>query len=156
MGNTFSQIYIHLIFSTKHRAPIIKPEFEEDLKSYIFNSAKSHDLKVLAINGTRNHLHGLLIIPTRFQISEAARIIKGGSSRWINDNYFGDEKFRWQRGYGAFSINKSLVPKTKRYIHNQKEHHQKTSYEEEFTSILDKHDIEYDRKKLFSSSEDET
>lgn len=149
MGHSYSQIFIHLVFSTKQRAPIISPEFEEKLNSYIINSGKKFDMQVLAIGGTENHLHVLLILPPKLSVSEAARIIKGGSSKWINDQFMEERKFRWQRGYGAFSINKSLVPTTIKYIKNQKEHHQSISYQEEFTKFLDRHKIDYRKQKLF-------
>lgn len=149
MGHSYSQIFIHLVFSTKQRAPIIRPNFEEELNSYIINSGKEFDLQVLAIGGTENHLHVLLILPPKLSVSEAARIIKGGSSKWINDQFMEEGKFRWQRGYGAFSINKSLVPTTIKYIKNQKEHHQSISYQEEFTRFLNKNKIDYRKQKLF-------
>jgi len=150
MGNTFSQIFIHLIFSTKQRAPNIKHQFEESLKSYISKSAEKHQLQILAIGGTANHLHVLLIIPPKFSVSKAAQIIKGSSSNWLNNTHFNKGIFRWQRGYGAFSINKSLVPATINYINKQKEHHTDTSYKEEFLAFLNKHDMDYDEKQLFS------
>lgn len=150
MGNTYSQIFIHLVFSTKKRTPVIRQEFEEELKTYISKSAQNHQLQILAVGGTENHLHVLLIVPPKHSVSKAAQLIKGSSSKWLNDHYFDQEKFRWQRGYGAFSINKSLVPTTINYIERQKEHHSKTTYQNEFIAFLEKHNIAYDRQKLFS------
>lgn len=150
MGNTYSQIIIHLVFSTKQRAPNLKQVFREELISYIHKSAEEHQLEVLAIGGTENHLHVLLIMPPKFPVSKAAQIIKGGSSKWLNNHYFDKEKFRWQKGYGAFSINKSLVPATINYIETQKRYHTQTSYQDEFIAFLEKHNMEYDRQKLFS------
>ncbi|HKK44282.1 MAG TPA: IS200/IS605 family transposase [Balneolaceae bacterium] len=141
--NTYSQIFIHLVYSTKKRAPILMSGFEENLKKYITDNAWKHELQILAIGGTEDHLHVLLIIPPKFSVSKAAQIIKGGSSRWLNKNYFEEKTFRWQRGYGAFSINKSMVPTTINYIKTQKEHHKETAYEDEFLAFLKKHEIEY-------------
>lgn len=149
MGDTYSQIFIHLVFNTKQQAQKLKPEFEEELESYILDYAEEKELQILAIGGTQNHMHILLIMPPKFPVSKAAQIIKGSSSRWLNENYFVKEKFRWQKGYGAFSINKSLVPTTIDYIENQKKHHADTSYQDEFKAFLDKHNIDYERKKLF-------
>jgi REP element-mobilizing transposase RayT len=149
MGDTYSQIYIHLVFSTKHRAPILKQDVEHELKRYILDYAEDHELKISAIGGTNNHLHILLIMPPTFPISKAAQIIKGSSSRWLNKHHFDNEKFRWQKGYGAFSINKSLVPVTIDYINRQKEHHEETTYEDEFAAFLEKHEMEYDKERLF-------
>lgn len=148
MGNTYSQIYIHLVFSTKHRKPNINEEFEEGLTSCIVNSANKHQFHILAVGGTANHIHALANLPPKIKVSKVAQIIKGCSSKWLNDHYFNNEKFRWQRGYGAFSINKSLIPTTIKYIERQKEHHMDTSYQEEFKSFLDKHRIEYDPTRL--------
>lgn len=152
MGETYSQIYVHLVFSTKYRAPNLKQDFEKDLKAYILNYAKEHELKILALDGTKDHLHVLLNIPPKFPVSKAAQIIKGSSSRWLNKHYFDKNKFRWQKGYGAFSINKSLVPETIDYIKRQKEHHVRTTFEDEFAAFLDKHKIDYDKEKLFTSA----
>lgn len=149
MGNTYSQIIIHLVFSTKQRAPNLKQEFREELKSYIYESAEDHELQVLAVGGTENHLHVLLIMPPKFPVSKAVQIIKGRSSKWLNDHYFDKEKFRWQRGYGAFSINKSMVPATIKYIKTQKARHANTSYQDEFIAFLEKHEMKYNRQKLF-------
>lgn len=150
MGDTYSQIYIHLVFSTKHRNPNLSEDFEDDLKAYIVDYSQNHELKILAIDGTKDHLHVLLMIPPKFPVSKAAQIIKGSSSRWLNKHHFYDEKFRWQKGYGAFSINKSLVPKTIQYINRQKEHHTKTSFKDEFTAFLNKHDMDYKKEKFLS------
>jgi len=141
MGNTYSQIFIHLVFSTKLRAPKIKQEFEAKLKSFIIKTARKFEVHIIAIGGTSNHLHVLFGIPPKISVSKAAQIIKGSSSKWLNDHFFDQETFRWQRGYGAFSINKSLVPTTINYIKRQKEHHAKIAYQDEFNAILDKHNI---------------
>jgi len=141
MGNTYSQIFIHLVFSTKYRTPSLKQEFEGKLKSLIIRSAQEFEIHVMAIGGTADHLHVLFGIPPKISVSKAAQIIKGSSSKWLNDHFFDKQKSRWQRGYGAFSINKSLVPTTINYIKRQKEHHSGVTYQDEFKAILDKHDI---------------
>ncbi len=156
MGNTYSRIFIHLIFSTKQQAPDLKEEVQQELKSYISTSAEEQELQVLGIGGTENHLHVLLIMPPKYPVSKAAQIIKGGSSNWLNKHHFNKKKFRWQRGYGAFSINKSLVPATIKFINTQKEYHTKTSYQDEFISFLEKHGMEYNRKTLFPEAATES
>ncbi|MDR8393527.1 IS200/IS605 family transposase [Aliifodinibius sp. S!AR15-10] len=143
MGSTFSKIYIHLVFSTKNREPVIHPDYEKRLTAYITQIAEKHDLKLLVMNGTQNHVHLLVVIPPSVPISEAVKHIKGGSSNWLNKNFFEakDFKFRWQKGYGAFSVNESMVPATIRYINQQKKHHNNMSYEQELDAILDKHGL---------------
>lgn len=148
MGNTYSQIYIHLVFSTKERNPAIHSDIEEVLYNQIFFIGKKHGIKVLAVGGIEDHLHILLTIPPNMSVSKASQLIKGSSSKWLNDNFFQKEKFRWQRGYGAFSINKSLINTTTRYIENQREHHKAASYKDELKRFLAKHQISFDAKKL--------
>ncbi len=150
MDTTYSKICIHLVFSTKKQASNLNEEVQQELKSYICKSAEKQELQILGIGGTENHLHVLLVMPPKYPVSKAAQIIKGGSSAWLNKHHFGKKKFRWQRGYGAFSINNSLVPATIAYINKQKEHHTSLSFQEEFTAFLDKHGMDYDRQKLFS------
>lgn len=145
MGNTYSKIYIHLIFSTKNLEPLIKPEFEERLKAYMAGIAKQMKIKTLAIGGMRNHMHMLLVVPPSKPISRVVQFIKGGSSRWLNKHFFEESTFRWQKGYGAFSVNESLVQATVRYIQNQEQYHADQSYRKEFVAILAKHDIDYEK-----------
>ena len=148
MGNTYSKICIHFVFSTQNRAPYIRDQFEKELKSFICASAQNQQLQVLAVGGTENHLHLLINLPTSCSVSRAARLIKASSSKWLNDHYFENREFRWQRGYGAFSVNNSMVAPTIKYINRQKEHHRQKSYGEEFVAILDKHSLTYDHKRL--------
>ncbi|HEY2973187.1 MAG TPA: transposase [Pyrinomonadaceae bacterium] len=111
--------------------------------------ARENRMKALAIGGTTDHLHALLSLPGMMSFAKAVQLIKGGSSKWINDNFPGPKKFEWQEGYGAFSVSVSQVPKTIAYINNQKEHHRKKSFQEEFLELLRKHGIEYDQRYVF-------
>jgi len=106
-------------------------------------------MKALAIGGTTDHLHALLSLPGMMSFAKAVQLIKGGSSKWINDTFPGAKKFAWQEGYGAFSVSASQVPKTIAYINNQKEHHRKKTFQEEFLELLTKHGIEYDQRYVF-------
>jgi REP element-mobilizing transposase RayT len=106
-------------------------------------------MKALAIGGTTDHIHALLSLPGMMSFSKAVQLIKGGSSKWINDTFPTSRKFAWQEGYGAFSVSASQVPKTIAYINNQKEHHRKKTFQEEFLELLTKHGIEYDQRYVF-------
>jgi len=106
-------------------------------------------MKALAIGGTTDHLHALLSLPGMMSFAKAVQLIKGGSSKWINDTFPAPKKFEWQEGYGAFSVSASQVPKTIAYINNQKEHHRKKTFQEEFLELLTKHGIEYDQRYVF-------
>jgi REP element-mobilizing transposase RayT len=106
-------------------------------------------MKALAIGGTTDHMHALLSLPGMMSFAKAVQLIKGGSSKWINDTFPRPKKFEWQEGYGAFSVSASQVPKTIAYINNQKEHHRKKTFQEEFLELLTKHGIEYDQRYVF-------
>lgn len=103
-------------------------------------------MKALAIGGTTDHVHALLSLPGMVSFAKAVQLIKGGSSKWINDSFSKPQKFAWQEGYGAFSVSASQVAKTVAYINNQKEHHRKRTLREEFLELLEKHGIDYDQR----------
>jgi len=106
-------------------------------------------MKALAIGGTVDHVHALLSLPGMMSFAKAVQLIKGGSSKWMHDTFSNQEKFAWQEGYGAFSVSSSQVSKTIAYINNQKEHHRKKTFQEEFLELLKKHGIEYDSRYVF-------
>ena len=140
---------MHCTFSTKGRHPFINSEIESRLWSYVGGIAKENRMKALAIGGTTDHLHALLSLPGMMSFAKAVQLIKGGSSKWINDALPGAKKFEWQEGYGAFSVSASQVPRTIAYINIQKEHHRKKGFREEFLELLMKHGIEYDQRYVF-------
>jgi REP element-mobilizing transposase RayT len=142
---------MHCTFSTKGRYPLIDSNLEARLWPYVGGIARENRMKALAIGGTADHLHALLSIPGMMSFAKAVQLIKGGSSKWVNDTRSKPGKFEWQEGYGAFSVSASQVPKTVAYINNQKEHHRKKSFEEEFLELLTKHGIEYDQRYVFGS-----
>jgi REP element-mobilizing transposase RayT len=105
MSHSHSKIWIHLIFGTKERIPLIDESFEKLLYDRINNKLKTeYNSLVYAINGTKDHIHILFLQDSNFALAELVKNIKGESSHWINQNNFIDKKFAWQSGYGAFSI----------------------------------------------------
>src|SRR5207248_10168977 len=130
---------MHCVFSTKKRLPLITPELEAHLWPYIGGIARENRMKAIAIGGTADHLHALLSLPATISFAKAVQLIKGGSSKWIRDTFAKYKKFEWQEGYGAFSVSASQASRTIAYINNQKEHHRKRTFEEEFIELLDNH-----------------
>lgn len=149
MAHSYISIKVHYIFSTKNRHKIITPELEERLWPYMGGIAKQNNMKALAIGGIEDHAHILLSLPSTISIAKAIQLIKGGSSKWVSDTFSSLRDFEWQEGYGAFSISISHVDDTIAYIENQKEHHRKQTFEEEYIAILKKHGIEYDERYLW-------
>ena len=131
MANSYISLYMHYVFSTKQRLPLIVPEIQDRLWSYLGGIARKNDMKALAVGGASDHIHILLSLPSTISIAKAIQIIKGNSSKWINDTFEHAHGFSWQKGYGAFSINISIVEDTIRYIQKQAAHHQHKSFKEE-------------------------
>jgi REP element-mobilizing transposase RayT len=149
MSHAFVSNLMHCTFATKERYPFIDSELEARLWPYIGGIANENRMKPLAIGGTADHLHALLSLPGMMSFAKAVQLIKGGSSKWIHDTFARQEKFGWQEGYGAFSVSASQIPKTIAYINNQKEHHRRRSFEEEFIELLKRHGIEHDSRYVF-------
>ena len=149
MPHSYTSNLMHCTFSTKERNPWIDTELEQSLWPYIGGIARENRMKALAIGGMFDHLHALLSLPSTMSFAKAVQLIKGGSSKWIHDSMAKYRKFEWQEGYGAFSVSASQVKKTIAYINNQKQHHRKRSFKEEFIELLDKHHIEYDQRYVF-------
>jgi REP element-mobilizing transposase RayT len=144
MAHTYISELVHCVFSTKNRANTIRPERQTDLWSYLRGIARTNGFKAVAIGGTANHVHVLLSLPATMPVAKAVQLLKGGSSKWLNDTDPG--QFGWQDGYGAFSVGISQQADTVAYINSQSEHHARKSFEEEFLAFLKKHGIDYDPK----------
>jgi REP-associated tyrosine transposase len=142
MSHSFVSNLMHCTFSTQERYPWIETELELRLWPYIGGIARKNRMKALAVGGTLDHLHALLSLPSTMSFAKAVQLIKGGSSKWVHDEFPNFKKFEWQEGYGAFSVSASQVDRTIAYIERQKEHHRRRSFKEEFIKLLDKHHIE--------------
>ena len=148
MAGSFTKLVYHIVFSTKMREDIITPELEVDLYPYIHGIITGENSHLLKINGTENHIHILARIHPSISISEMMRKIKANSSGWIHKEK--DIPFEWQRGYGAFSVSESIIPAVLQYIINQKEHHKTMTFENEYISLLKKHNIEYKKEYVWN------
>lgn len=149
MSQSLASILVHLIFSTKNRQAIILPEVIHGLHAYMAGIARSHEAPVHEIGGIEDHAHLLVSLPRTLTVSKLVEEIKKGSSKWIKTrgNQYAD--FSWQRGYGAFSIGQSSYEDLRKYIQNQKDHHKKISFQDEFRTFLKKYNIPYDEKYVW-------
>ncbi len=147
---TFYQLYIQFIFSVKKRQKLILPEYKEEMNKYISGIVKNRGHKVLAINGTRDHIHILVSMSRDLNLSDLMEDVKSASSNFINKKRFLRQKFEWQVGYGAFTCSHQELYGKIKYIKNQELHHKDLSFEEEFKRFLDEYGIEYNPKYLFN------
>src|SRR5436309_635468 len=149
MANTFSQIYIQIVFAVSGRQSLIKPEFKEDLFKYVTGIVRNQGQKLIAINGMADHVHVLIGLKPAIALADLVREIKSDSSSFVNENKFVHGRFRWQEGYGAFSYGRSQLNSVVRYIQNQQKHHQRSSFRNEYLTLLRKFDIAFEEKYLF-------
>ena len=151
MANTYTQIHIQTVFAVKNRQSLIKPEWKNDLYKYITGIVQAHDHKMLQINGVADHIHIFFGMRPTQSISDLMKQVKQDSSKWINTNGFAHGRFSWQGGYGAFSYQKSEVPRIIKYIINQEEHHKVKTLEEEYKLLLEEFKIDYDERFILKS-----
>jgi len=149
MANTYSQIYIHIVFSVKGRQSLIQNKWKVELHKYICGIVNGKEQKVYAIGGMADHIHLLISIKPSIAISDLVRDIKANSSKWINEKRIVIDKFQWQEGFGAFSYAQSQLDTVIAYIDNQEQHHRKKTFKDEYLDLLRKFNIEYDEKYLF-------
>jgi REP element-mobilizing transposase RayT len=149
MSQSLSQLYVHLVFSTKGRAPVIHPEISTRLHDYlagIFDQIDSHALK---IGSSIDHAHSLFSLSKNLPLCKAVEHVKTGSSKWLKtlDPRFHD--FHWQAGYGAFSVSQSEVQGVITYIANQAEHHRRRTFQDEYRRFLQKYQVPFDERYVW-------
>jgi REP element-mobilizing transposase RayT len=143
MAHTYASNFIHCIFSTKDRRPLIDASRMAELYAYLEGIARGEGFSLIAGGGTANHVHLLFVLPAQHPLAHAVQKLKGSSSRWMG------RSFSWQEGYGAFSVSPSQVPAVKKYIRNQEQHHRKRDFEQEFIALLRHCGITYDERYVF-------
>lgn len=136
MPHSYSQVFVHIVFSTSGRENLIKDQFKVELYGFI-SDIISKDFKstVVAINGTQNHIHILIKLNPLFALANLVKNIKGNSSHWLNQKKYIRETFTWQEGYGAFSVSPNIIKKVISYINNQEEHHLKMTFDDEVKKL---------------------
>jgi REP element-mobilizing transposase RayT len=149
MSSTYSKIYIQIVFAVKGRQSLIQNSWEEELYKYITGIVQNKGQKMLAINGMPDHIHLFIGMKPSCNLSDLVREIKKSSNGFINEKKFCPFKFEWQEGYGAFSYSHSALDNVIGYIANQKEHHHKKSFREEYVDFLKKFEVEFKEEYLF-------
>jgi putative transposase len=148
MPHTYTNLLTHIIFSTKDRTPFIETDLRGELHAYMGGIVREMKGTAVIINGTSDHVHSLVCLPPSLPLSDAMRVLKTNSSRWLHEEK-GLARFGWQTGFGAFSVSPSNVQAVSAYIAHQEEHHRKVTFQEEFVSFLKKHGIRYDEQYLW-------
>jgi putative transposase len=149
MSQSFACLNYHLIFSTKHREPTLKPEILARLYEYVGGYLRAEKGCLLAAGGMPDHVHWLVSLHKQMSVVDALRGIKSISSKWIHETYGELQGFAWQTGYGAFTVSHSQLTKVRKYLDDQNEHHRTTSFQEEYLAYLRRHGIVYDEKYIW-------
>lgn len=148
MPQSFGSLHCHIVFSTKHRQPQIKPDFQPRLFEYIGGILRNHSSCLIAAGGMPDHVHLLASLGRTIAVAEAVRLIKSNSSGWIHGELALPD-FHWQDGYGAFAVSYSNIDPVKSYLANQEQHHRRVTYQEEFLELLKRHNLEWDERYIW-------
>jgi REP element-mobilizing transposase RayT len=149
MAQSLSNVILHLVFSTKNRKPFINIEIEEKLFKYLAATCREIKCTSHKIGGTDDHIHIACSLARTLAISTLVEEIKTSSSKWMKTNGDQYHDFAWQNGYGAFSVGQSQLSDLKHYIANQREHHRRLSFQDEYRQILAKYEIDYDERYVW-------
>jgi putative transposase len=147
MAQTYTQLYYHLVWSTKNREPLILSPWRPDLHAYIGGIVRNRRGDLLAAGGIPDHIHLLVRLPADRAVSDTVRDIKAVSSGWRHET--GDTSFFWQGGYGAFTVSRSVIDAVAGYIERQEEHHRRQTFQDEFIEMLKRHGVEYNERYLW-------
>jgi REP element-mobilizing transposase RayT len=150
MPQSLAQIYLHLVFSTKHRQPIFQePDFAKKMHAYLAGICNKKDCLAKLVGGYVDHVHILCCLSRQKTVADLVRDIKTSSTVWIKHERPNLTDFHWQDGYGVFSVSQSQLEKVQTYIAQQCEHHQSVPFQDEFRKMLQKHDIEFDERYVW-------
>jgi REP element-mobilizing transposase RayT len=147
--HSLARLHVHLVFSTKHRAPSLHDGVREALHRYIAGVLTRRGCRPTLINSVDDHVHSLFELSRTMALSEVVEAVKMSSSKWIKTQGAEFAGFSWQSGYGAFSVSESNLGRVRRYVADQREHHRKRSFEDEYRAFLERHRIEIDERRLW-------
>ena len=152
MANTYTRLYVHVVFAVKGRANLISPKWKEELFQYITGIVTNKNQKLMVINGIPDHIHILIGLKPDCQLSDLVRDIKANSSRWINEHKFVARKFEWQTGFGAFTVGHTQIQTVVKYILAQEKHHMKKTFREEYIKFLTANQIDFKPEYIFEDT----
>jgi putative transposase len=150
MPHSYASLLVHVVFSTKDRKPHLDATLEERLYPYLGGIIRELEGTLITVNGVEDHLHLLTSLNAKLSIAEMMRKIKACSSKWIHETFTDRSAFAWQRGYAAFGVSSSQLPRVAAYIDRQKTHHASTTFRDEYLRLLQAHGISPDEKYLFT------
>ena len=155
MANTYTQIYIHIVYAVKHRDMLIMPPWKERLHKYTTGIVQNQGHKLIAINSMPDHMHVFVGMKPDAALSSLVRDVKRDSTNFINQEINTYRRFSWQEGFGAFSYSHSQIDSVVKYILNQEEHHRRTTFKEEYEALLKEFAVKYDNRYVFEWIEPE-
>jgi REP-associated tyrosine transposase len=147
MPQSLARVWIHLIFSTKQRFPFLEDSvIRADMHKYLATVLRNHGCETLIVGGVEDHVHSLFALSRNYSIADIVKEIKRNSSSWIKEISLQQSKFRWQSGYGAFSVSQSHLDRTIRYIERQEEHHRRVTFQDEYRAFMKRYKVDYDER----------
>ncbi len=149
MSQSLARLLTHLVFSTKSRERLIHDGIRDELHRYSAAILADIDSPAILINSVEDHVHVLLALSKNHALKDVVEKVKKETSKWIKRRDRGLANFYWQAGYGAFSVSQSNVPDVTRYIAGQREHHRKTSFQDELRALLVRHKVEFDERYVW-------
>jgi len=149
MSQSLVCCYLHLIFSTKERRQLLVSGIQDRLWPYMGGIARENGMQALEVGGREDHGHLLLSMPAALTIAKGVQLIKGGSSKWLNDTFFSQRDFHWQNGYAVFSVSPPSIDSVREYIQQQEAHHHTHTFKEEVLAFLQRYQIPYDERYLW-------
>jgi REP element-mobilizing transposase RayT len=149
MSQSLARVLVHLVFSTKNRAPVLTPEIRAELHPYLSVVLTNDGCPSLRVGGVEDHVHLLFALSRTRTISQVVENAKTSSSKWLKTKGPALADFHWQNGYGIFSVSQSNADEVVDYIIRQEEHHQKMTFQEEFRRFLERYQVEYDERYVW-------
>ena len=153
MPNTYTQIYIQCVFTVQNGISLIMPQWQDELYKYITGIVQNNGHKLIAVNGMPDHIHLFIGMKPNQSLSDLMQDVKGDSSKWVHEKGFTKGKFEWQAGFGGFSYSISQIDAVVKYIENQKTHHKKKTFIQEYLEFLEKFKVPFDERYIFKPVE---